>query len=81
MSDGMHDKYRVEKINDPTGKHADCRYFVLDPKHDPLAREALLRYSMLARHAGNAALAADLDDWLQALSSTPAETTEGEARG
>ena len=62
--DGLHRKYHVERLNDVTGKHADCRYFVLDPQHDPLAREALGAYANAAAVAGYEALALDLNRWL-----------------
>ena len=42
---GMERRYRVEKINDPTGKHAKCWFFVLDPHHDPHALVALRAYA------------------------------------
>lgn len=53
-------KFRVERMADPTGKHAGCWYFVLDPKHDPHAVAALATYAdaVRAEHPG---LAADLD--------------------
>jgi hypothetical protein len=60
---GLEGRYRVEKINDPTGKHDDCRYFVLDPQHDRLAVEALLTYERAARREGYHALADDLVAW------------------
>jgi len=62
---GLEPRYHVEKIDDPNGKHDDCRYFVLDPQHDPLAREALLRYALLAGQTGNSELARDLREWLR----------------
>ena len=62
---GLEARYTVRKIDDPTGKHTDCRYFVLDPQHDPLAVEALLRYSQVALDAGYVGLAADLRLWLR----------------
>jgi hypothetical protein len=65
---GLHDKYRVERVNDPDGKHASCSYFVLDLRHDPLALGALRRYAHDARNAGYVALADDLD---RLLSSPP----------
>lgn len=58
---GLEHRYNVEKVSDPEGKHADCRYFVLDPQHDPAAREALELY---ARVCGNQRLADDLYSWL-----------------
>lgn len=63
MSDGLHKKYRVEKISDPTGKHDNCRYFVLDPQHDPIARIALLAYADEAWNTGNRALGDELTEW------------------
>lgn len=60
---GLEARYHVRKINDPTGKHDDCRYFVLDPQHDPLAVVALLAYERAAREAGFHALADDLYEW------------------
>lgn len=62
--DGLRDKYRVERHDDPTGKHNDCRYFVLDPQHDPIAREALALY---AARTSNADLRCDLRVWLDSL--------------
>lgn len=49
---GLEARYRVEKISDPTGKHSDCRYFVLDPQHDPIARTALGLYAHVAAIRG-----------------------------
>ena len=66
---GLLAKYRVEKINDPAGKHDACRYFVLDPQHDPIAREALNYY---AGRCPSAALRRDLRDWLDGI-GTPAQ--------
>ena len=43
-------KYRVEKINDPSGKHKKCWFFVLDPVHDQHARAALYFYASM--HGG-----------------------------
>lgn len=77
---GLTNRYRVEKINDPSGKHADCRYFVLDPQHDPLARIALAAYADAAAkghidkggylHTPYKRLAADLRAWLRRIEST-----------
>ena len=64
VRDGLEARYRVEKINDPTGKHAACRYFVLDLEHDPLAVAALARYAQCARADGYRALADDLEAWV-----------------
>jgi len=57
---GLVKKYDVIWVNDPDGKHANCWYFVLDPQHDPLAREALKAYAEAAEREGYAYLAADL---------------------
>ncbi|HDZ14858.1 MAG TPA: hypothetical protein ENH60_08175 [Pricia sp.] len=46
---GLYGKYRVEKISDPTGKHNDCFFFVLDITHDLLARTALATYAILCK--------------------------------
>lgn len=61
---GLEARYEVVKVNDPTGKHDECRYFVLDPLHDPIAREALTTYAIRARLAGYAQLSKDLLDWV-----------------
>ena len=42
---GLYDKYRVERRNDPTKKHKDCEYFVLDLSHDPFSWDALNAYA------------------------------------
>lgn len=64
---GLEQRYRVEKINDLAGKHDRCRYFVLDPQHDPAAREALRTYAAEMFSASNdtlaLALALELFDW------------------
>lgn len=64
---GLEARYIVEKIDDPEGKHFECAYFVLDPQHDPIARDALLAYSIRARQEGYIQLADDLDTWLNAV--------------
>lgn len=61
---GLMHKYDVQRVNDPAGKHDDCRYFVLDPQHDPIARHALRAYAIRARIRGYRALADDLFEWL-----------------
>lgn len=48
MSDarGVYEKFRVERTDgDPTGKHKDCCYFVLDVEHDEGAIPALKAYA------------------------------------
>lgn len=42
---GLYEKYRVERLNDPAGKHNNCRYFVLDLTHDKHAGPALQAYA------------------------------------
>lgn len=64
---GLEARYDVEKINDPEGKHADCRYFVLDPAHDKAAAFALRAYAVHQKHKGNPVLATDLFKWLEDL--------------
>ncbi len=59
---GLEDRYSVKKINDPTRKHDECRYFVLDPKHDPHALTALRAYAASVRDE-NPSLARDLSAW------------------
>lgn len=59
-SPGLYDKYVVWRVNDHTGKHVHCEYFVLDPTHDPLAREALATYIGAAYRDARTELATDL---------------------
>jgi hypothetical protein len=77
---GLYGKYRVERISDPTGKHADCRCFVLDPQHDPIAREALAHYSHLANARGFIPLSNDLDAWLRSVAASPVDDKAGEGK-
>ncbi len=42
---GLYDKYAVRRLSDPTGKHANCEYFVLDLVHDEFAPDALDAYA------------------------------------
>ena len=70
---GLEARYEVRKINDTTGKHADCRYFVLDPQHDPIARTAIGHYATSARLDGHEALYRDLMDWIAALDANKAD--------
>lgn len=46
---GLYKKYNVKRLNDEAGKHDDCHYFVLDLRHDPFAKMALVVYAMQAR--------------------------------
>lgn len=64
---GLERRYRVERLNDAEGKHADCRFFVLDPQHDPLARRALRCYADAALKSGYTTLFDDLREWLRGL--------------
>jgi len=61
--DGLLHKYDVSRSSDPTRKHAECRYFVLDPEHDAMARDALRAYAEAAEANGRETLAADLRTW------------------
>lgn len=42
---GFHEKYHVERLNDPAGKHRNCHYYVLDLIHDKHAPVALEAYA------------------------------------
>lgn len=69
---GLVEKYAVKRHNDPGGKHHGCRYFVLDPQHDPIAAKALKVYADEAERAGYPILAGDLRVWLWGTSrATP----------
>lgn len=57
-------KYRVEKLEDPAGKHDKCKYFVLDPQHDPHAKKALKAYAESCREE-YPVLAVELENWAQ----------------
>lgn len=41
---GLYQKYHVDRLRDPDGKHDKCPFFVLDPVHDIHARDALITY-------------------------------------
>jgi hypothetical protein len=64
---GLESRYHVRKIKDPEGKHDECRYFVLDPQHDPLALRALRVYAAAANSGGYVRLAADLWKWIDEI--------------
>lgn len=68
---GLETRYYVRRMDDVSGKHDDCRYFILDPQHDAIAEKALRFYAEHARQAGYGALAADLDEWF----GTPGQET------
>jgi len=58
---GLEARFEVKRIGDEAGKHDECRYFVLDPQHDPTARVALTTY---AATTPNNNLRRDLLAWL-----------------
>lgn len=63
MSDntGIEARYLVKKIEDPAGKHDDCFFFVLDPKHDKHAQMAMVAYA-LSVQGENPVLAQELEE-------------------
>jgi hypothetical protein len=76
---GLYRKYRVERLNDPTGKHRDCTYFVIDEVHDPFANPALRAYADACEET-YPQLATDLrarhplrGEWLQGVAEGVAE--------
>lgn len=76
---GLEHRYDVQKVNDPEGRHNDCRYFVLDPQHDPIAREALRDYAVHALSYGHVGLYQDLDRWLTSLAAPASADDAGRA--
>jgi hypothetical protein len=56
---GLYRKFNVTR-HDPTGKHEDCFYFVLDVDHDRMAIPALEAYIIAAEEHGYNSLASDL---------------------
>lgn len=58
---GLKIKYDVRKVHDPTGKHEDCDYFVLDPLHDDIALRVLTLYADLTP---DDVLSMELSSWL-----------------
>lgn len=63
---GLEARYEVKKINDPEGKHNDCRYFVLDPQHDIYALQALKFYANIVSKT-EPQLSKDLEQWTDSL--------------
>jgi len=63
---GMFGKFYVKHMHDPEGKHDECRYFVLDPQHDQVARDALAIYEANIRPT-KPKLADDIRAWLAGL--------------
>lgn len=77
-SQGLIAKFDVRRLV-PSSRgvdHSDCRYFVLDPAHDPLAREALRLYMVRARAEGYSALSDDLNSWLADIRVAESRATE-----
>lgn len=67
MSQGLiRAKYRVEKVDDPDHKHDECEFFVLDPLHDPAARDALVAYAIVT---DNDQLREDLFEWVDRVNA------------
>lgn len=67
LDEGLTPRYDVQRLNDPEGKHDDCRYFVLDPRHDSYARSVLAVYAQEVDNAGYKKLAAEIMGWLHEL--------------
>ena len=66
---GIYPKFSVRRLH-PSSRgidHTDCFYFVLDPEHDPAAREALTAYAAAAAREGYYALAEDIRKRLDQL--------------
>lgn len=80
---GLEARFHVERLKPSTRgiDHTDCPYFVLDPKHDPIARVALQVYANTARSHGHIALADDLDELLAGLAHQRLRTMIREAVG
>jgi hypothetical protein len=66
---GIYEKYRVERLNDPTGKHKGCNFFVLDLVHDKFAIPALKAYAKACKKEFPQ-LAKDIQ-WAISLASGP----------
>jgi hypothetical protein len=68
-AEGLISKFKVDRLTSSSRgiDHSECRYFVLDPLHDPMAAEALMHYAYLARNSGSVALADDLDEWVNSI--------------
>lgn len=68
--EGLINKFAVERLT-PSSRgidHSECEYFVLDPEHDPIARQLLADYAAMTDQVGDKPLAADLFQWLADLS-------------
>jgi hypothetical protein len=73
---GLYDKFRVERV-DPAAqeRHKDCKVFVLEPKHDPFARDALLAYAAACEDE-HPQLAVDLRRWVAVGNISQPDWTE-----
>jgi len=73
---GLFRKFHVQRVDGqdcPGGKHAGCRYFVIDVDHDPYARAVLLRYADACKYT-HPLLANDLrQNWLGGYKGGDAE--------
>lgn len=61
---GLIKKFYVSRCDGrdlPGGDRFGTRYFVLDPSHDPAARDAIIAYAAVC---DNPELADDLYDWM-----------------
>ena len=68
--EGLIGKFVVTRTDDssgPTLRHDGCWYFVLDIKHDSIARFALMEYAERALHEGYNILARDLSKKLMEI--------------
>lgn len=66
---GLVEKFEVKRLRESSRgiDHTDCRYFVLDPRHDPIARVVIDRYASLAVQEGQLELAHDLNNWMSLI--------------
>ena len=64
---GLYHKYDAKRVNDPTGKHKNDWLFVLDIRHDKIARAALSHYAHLAQKLGYGQLANDIHHKLDTI--------------
>lgn len=65
---GLYRKFDVFRV-DRSIRHADCEYFVLDLRHDPLALQALETYAYAAHRHGYGPLADDLLEKVKVFSA------------
>jgi hypothetical protein len=72
---GLETRYLVARLGDEEtkAKHKDCRYFVLDPMHDRIAREVLLHYAAIAKTRGMEPLAEDIFEWMRSTRYVPSD--------